>query len=201
MKVLKYLLKIFSYVFSYRMYYILKKLINKLYSYWILTNFKSISDTVLICRPFKLVGGEYISIGEHVGFGERGTLTAWKTEIIPQILIGNFTNIGDGFHITAVNEIIIGNGVLIGKHVTITDNSHGAVNGDELLTNPIERKLFSKGAVIIKDRVWIGDKVTILPKVIIGENSIIGANALVTKDIPANCIAAGVPAKVIKYIN
>lgn len=66
---------------------------------------------------------------------------------------------------------------------------------------PELRKLSSKGPVIIKDNVWIGDGVTILPGVTIGVNAIVGANSVVNKDIPDNAIAAGVPAKVIRYLN
>ncbi|MDR2406844.1 MAG: sugar O-acetyltransferase, partial [Bacteroidales bacterium] len=56
------------------------------------------------------------------------------------------------------------------------------------------------GSVVIEDNVWIGDKVTILPGVHIGYGSIIGANAVVTKDVPANCVVGGNPAKIIKVI-
>ena len=108
-------------------------------------------------------------------------------------------NIGDDCHITSSNKIVIGDNVLFGKKVTVTDNSHGRCdNLDELSFHPIIRDVFSKGAVIIKDRVWIGDKATILPGVTIGEGAIVGANSVVTKDVPDNCIVAGIPAKIIK---
>lgn len=54
--------------------------------------------------------------------------------------------------------------------------------------------------MIIKDNVWIGSDVVINPGVIIGENSVIGAGSLVTKSIPANCIAVGNPCKVLHEI-
>jgi acetyltransferase-like isoleucine patch superfamily enzyme len=65
---------------------------------------------------------------------------------------------------------------------------------------PTERKVISKGAVIIGENVWIGDKVTILPGVEIGNGVVIGANSVVTKDIPSYCVVGGNPAKVIKQL-
>ena len=88
----------------------------------------------------------------------------------------------------------------MGKKITITDNSHGKADIESLKYSPIKRRLFSNGAISIEDGVWIGEKVTILPGVTIGTNSIIGANAVVTSNIPANCVAVGIPAKVIKFI-
>ena len=92
----------------------------------------------------------------------------------------------------------MGNGVLTGRWVTITDNSHGETDYETLKMQPILRKLYSKGAVKIGDNVWIGDKVTILPNVTIGNGAIIAANAVVTRDIPPYSIVAGNPARIIK---
>jgi acetyltransferase-like isoleucine patch superfamily enzyme len=96
---------------------------------------------------------------------------------------------------------VLGNGVLTGRWLTITDNSHGKIDSESFLVPPVKRFLYSPGAVLVDENVWIGDKVTILPNVHIGKNVIIGANAVVTKDIPANCVAAGNPAKIIKVIH
>lgn len=103
-------------------------------------------------------------------------------------------------HITCANKIIIGDCTLLGKYVTITDNSHGDSVKGQLDIAPIRRPLYSKGPVIIGERVWIGDKVTILPNVQIGNGTIIGSNSVVTKDIPDNCITVGSPAKIVKFI-
>lgn len=101
-------------------------------------------------------------------------------------------------HITAINRITIGNDVLTGRWVTITDNSHGDTDYSTLQMRPVSRPLISKGPVLIGNNVWIGDKVTILPGVTIGEGAVIAANAVVTKDIPAYSVAVGNPARVIK---
>ena len=103
-------------------------------------------------------------------------------------------------HIGAINQIIIGDNVLIGSNVLITDHSHGINDDEDIDIAPSKRKLYSKGPVIIEDNVWIGENVSILPNVRIGKNSIIGANSVVLKDVPAYSIVAGNPAKVIKCI-
>lgn len=146
-----------------------------------------------------------ISIGQHSRIGRYAVITAWenfnKENYTPRIVIGNNCSIGEYVHITAIKSIIVGNNVLIGRRVTISDNSHG-VNESfaELQTPPNQRKLYSKGEVVIEDNVWIGDKATILAGVRIGFGSIIGANAVVTKDIPAFSIVGGVPARILRKI-
>ena len=52
----------------------------------------------------------------------------------------------------------------------------------------------------IKKNAWIGARVSILPGVTIGENAIVGTGSVVTKDVPDNCVAVGVPAKVVKRL-
>lgn len=165
---------------------------------------KHCGSKTIIKPPINLVGGKYIYIGSHSSIGSRGVLTAWDSykgeKYLPQILIGDNCNIGDDFHITAINKIKIGNNVLTGKKITITDNAHGKAEDIVFSIAPIDRKLFSKGEVIIGNNVWIGDKVTIVPGVKIGKNSIVGANAVVTKDVPENTIVGGNPARVLKVI-
>ena len=109
-------------------------------------------------------------------------------------------SIGEGCHITCANKIVIEDNALLGKYITITDNSHGDSVIDQLSIAPIRRPLNSKGPVIIGENVWIGDKVTILPNVKVGHGAIIGANSVVSKDIPANCVAVGIPAQIIRRI-
>lgn len=56
------------------------------------------------------------------------------------------------------------------------------------------------GDIVIEDNVWIGMEALILGGVTIGENSVVAARSVVTKDVPANCLVAGIPAKVVKKI-
>jgi acetyltransferase-like isoleucine patch superfamily enzyme len=196
--------RFWSYLYSYTLNKNIDRISNKLYSAWLSKEFKSLGHNSVITRKIHLLGAKYIAIGNNSNIGIRATLTAWdKFELYtfcPEITIGSNVSIGDDSHITAINKINIGDNVLMGKKVTITDNSHGKIDIESLLLSPLNRCWYSEGPVIIEDNVWIGDKATILPNVRIGKNAIIGANAVVTKDIPANCVAVGIPAKVIKII-
>ena len=141
-------------------------------------------------------------MGAFTKFGRHGILTAWKLSETqsPRLKIGCRCNFGDFNHITASNSIVIGDDVLTGRWVTITDNSHGSITHEHLLIPPLKRPIVSKGPVSVGNRVWIGDKATILPGVTVGEGAVIAANAVVTKDVPAYSMVAGNPAKVIKQI-
>jgi acetyltransferase-like isoleucine patch superfamily enzyme len=192
--------RLLSRFYTYRFSRIFEVIKVYFYSGWISYQFGSFGKHSVVKHLVYLRGGKYITIGNNVFIGTGGVITAWDSysndKFNPQIDIGNNVCIGEHCHITAINKIIIGNNVLTGMHVTITDNAHGE-NSDTHLP-PRLRPLNSYGDISIGDNVWIGDKVTILPNVHIGRNVIIGANAVVTKDIPDNCVAVGIPAKIIK---
>lgn len=103
-----------------------------------------------------------------------------------QILIGD--NCGfSGVSIVANKLVKIGDNVTVGADTIIGDRDD---HTDLYASEP--------RPVIIDDNVWIGMHCIVLKGVHIGENTIIGAGSVVTKNIPANCIAAGVPCKIIK---
>lgn len=108
--------------------------------------------------------------------------------------------VGDNFYantnctILDCAKITIGNNVLIGPNVSLYTPNH-AIDAEERKEG-FERSL----PINIGDNVWIGGSVTIVPGVTIGDNTIIGAGSVVTKDVPANVIAAGVPCRVIRSI-
>ena len=119
----------------------------------------------------------------------------------PKIVIGDNFSASEALHIAATNSITIGNDVLIGSKVLITDHLHGIYNsGEHSLpgTPPGLRPLTSDKSVLIEDNVFIGDNVCILPGVKIGFGSVVGANSVVTSDVPPHSIVAGSPAVVIK---
>jgi acetyltransferase-like isoleucine patch superfamily enzyme len=71
------------------------------------------------------------------------------------------------------------------------NNQHGIIRREDLPESE---------PVVIEDNVWIGSKTIILPGVRIGNHAVIGAGSIVTKDIPPRCVAAGNPARVIRYL-
>lgn len=91
-------------------------------------------------------------------------------------------------------KVTIGNNVLLGPNVSLYTPNH-ALDADERNAG-YEIPL----PITIGDNVWISGSVTIVPGVTIGDNVVIGAGSVVTKDIPANVVAAGVPCKVIRPI-
>ena len=88
--------------------------------------------------------------------------------------------------------IYIGDDCLIGHQVVIATLNHDL--------DPAHRKDLLPKPVKLGNNVWVGAHATILAGVTVGDNAVIAAGAVVTKDIPANTVAAGVPAKVIKTI-
>lgn len=142
-----------------------------------------------------------ISIGKSSHIQKHTSLAVWKgyiDNIKPFINIGSDCHIGAYNHITCINKIIIGDGFVSGRWVTITDNSHGRTDFNTLCVPVSQRPIVSKGSVIIGKNVWVGDKATILPGVTIGDGVVVGANSVVTKDVPPYCIVGGNPAKIIK---
>ena len=148
---------------------------------------------------------ENISIGQNfsaLSCFRIETFTSYENRTYnPKLIIGNNVSFNNDCHIGCINRIEIGNNVLGASRIYITDHYHGNITSDDLQYLPGKRPLSSKGPVIIEDNVWIGEGVAILPGVTIGVNSIIGANSVVNKDIPANCVAAGIPARVVKHLN
>lgn len=108
------------------------------------------------------------------------------------VTLGKNIYINHACTMLTIGKIIIEDDVLIGPKVNLISEGHP--------TDPKKRKALKVKPVIIKRNAWIGAGATILPGVTVGENSIVAAGALVNKDVPANTVVAGLPAKVIKEI-
>ncbi len=175
---------------------------NRIYSEIIKKAFNKCGEGFYIGSPAYIIGAHYMTIGDNFESLARLRLEAYDyvngIKYNPRIIIGNNVAINFDCHIGCINEVTIGNNVLIASKVYITDHFHGDTSLESLKVPPRERPILSKGPVIIGDNVWIGEGVTIMPNVKIGNNSVIGANAVVNRDFLPFSIIGGVPAKLIK---
>ena len=146
------------------------------------------------------------AIPGRIGCGLRNVLLPYKNgakvliwshthiDSPSKLTLGNNVSINRGCVLHAGGEIEIGNDVLIGPGVTIYSQNHNF----EDTSMPIVAQGYTCKKVTIGKNVWIGEYVAILPGITIGDGAIIGAMSVVSRDIPANSIAVGSPARVIK---
>lgn len=168
----------------------------------------------LIGRGFKIISPSNFSAGHHIWFKDYVSLLAagqislgdnnvlcervsiWSHE--KGVKIGTNVAIGIGSYICGTGGMIeIGNEVRIADSVRIYSFNHKY----NRVGVPIAKQGYTAKGIKIADNVWIGSGTVILDGVTIGSNSIIAAGSVVTKDIPKCCVAAGVPAKVIKRMD
>ena len=176
------------------------------------------SDTLkLIARTRELTREYYLSDYED---------TEKREAILRELLggIGENVEIDTPFHCDHGNNIFIGNNVIIGINCTFVDNAEIRIGNRVLIASNVQFYTSShpvlpqerlapdwkeKGTTFfrtyarpieIKDNVWIGGGSILLPGVTVGENSVIGAGSVVTRSIPANCVAVGNPCRVIRTL-
>lgn len=188
---------------DYRPYYIKKawyRLQHLYIRHKLAPQMKSLGTHPFIVKPWHIeIFGGPVRIGNHVtllGCSDKKTrLTVWTDrKEVPGITIGDHVLISPGVRISAANAISIGDSCMLASHVYITDSDwHGIY----------DRSMPPKGVscVTLEENVWVGDSAIVCKGVTVGKNSIIGAGAVVTSDIPANVIAAGNPARVIKHLD
>ena len=126
-----------------------------------------------------------------VGEGVR-IETPFYTDFGKNITVGNNVFINAGCKFQDQGGIIIGDGAFIGHNTVLATLDHDI--------DPEKRYILHPAPINIGSRVWIGANVVVTKGVTIGDNTIIAAGAVVTHDIPANVIAAGVPAKVLRAL-
>ena len=131
-----------------------------------------------------------------VRFGRRCVIDRhMNIEVHGRLSVGDRTIFGHHCTIAVHDSVEIGEDCLIAEMVSIRDHDHRT---DDLQI-PVRQQGMNVAGVRIGKNVWIGCKVTVKRGITIGDNAVIGANAVVTRDIPSNAVAVGVPAKVIRF--
>ena len=137
----------------------------------------------------------YVSYLEQL-FGRKlddvRILTPFICDFGNRVTFGKDVFVNHSAILSASGGIVFEDGVSVAPGVRIATINHDFNN---------RHTIYTYGKVVLKKNVWIGMNVTICPGVTIGENSVIAAGAVVTKDIPANVVAGGVPARIIKPLD
>jgi acetyltransferase-like isoleucine patch superfamily enzyme len=183
--------------------YILKRfdlLFQKWYvDYFLGPQFEYLGQGPTFMKPWHVeIFGGPVSLGNYATViatpDRKVRLTVWSDLMERgRIGIGDYCLISPGVRISAAKEILIGDNCMLAHGVFVTDSDwHGIYDRSQ----PIGQTF----PVLIGENVWIGDSAIICKGVRIGENSIIGAGSVVIRDVPANAVAAGNPAAVVKYL-
>jgi acetyltransferase-like isoleucine patch superfamily enzyme len=168
------------------------------------------------CRfyfPECLSAGDDVSIADD-GYlhclSDRGVRIGSRSSIDPRVWLhcggqpgrrgSGYFEMGSDSYIGANAVVGAGGGVMIGSHVLIGQsvNFHAEEHEFGDTTRLIRQQGVRYAPIVIEDNVWIGSKATILAGVTVGEGSVIGASAVVTKSVPRNVVALGVPARVVR---
>ncbi len=198
-------------------WFIIQKSIALLRGFRIITALKK-PQFLFLGRGVRLQGlahirfGKMVQIGDHVllsGFGKKGMHIGdhvWVgshsslkvsfsfNEQGDHIYIGKNVGIGEFAHLGGAGGLSIGDDCIIGPYLSCHPENH---NFDDIKKKIREQGVTRKGISVGKN-CWIGAKVTILDGVTIGDNCVIAAGAVVNKDMPANSVIGGVPARVIR---
>ncbi|MGY8858639.1 acyltransferase [Halioglobus sp. Uisw_031] len=138
------------------------------------------------------IGQSFTAIGEP---GNRVEVGVWGREVGQgRVVIGDCCLMSPGSRISASDEIILGDGVMLANGAYVTDSDWHTIY-DRMVREETAKP------VHIGNNVWLGDHSTVLKGVTIGDNSVVAARAVVTRDVPANVVVAGTPAKVVKQLD
>jgi acetyltransferase-like isoleucine patch superfamily enzyme len=150
--------------------------------------------------PLFFIGsGHLVDVGRdarvRVGRGVR-FMRGFEGRLYGEVEIGDGVVFSTGCTVSVHSRLRVGDNTGFAEWVSVHDNDHvvGA-RGDNF-----QGSGFVEAPIEIGANVWVGAKATILKGVTIGDNAVIGANSVVNRDVPANVVAAGVPARVIREL-
>lgn len=160
---------------------------------------QAVTRTIQLCVQMNATATDVDQVRQQLS-AIIGTDIDPTTTVLPPFYtnFGRFISLGKNVFINHacsfldIGGITIEDDVQIGPRVNLTSENHPL--------DPSDRKTVIPRPVVIKRNVWIGAGATILPGVTIGENAIVAAGAVVSRDVPANTVVAGIPAKVVKTL-
>lgn len=184
---------------------VLKKIFYKIFYFIMNRIYGNFGKGSKVIKPLYIAQKKHIFIGNCTTIYKNALIepiVRWddgncEKEFDPHITIEDNVWIGEGVHITCADKIVIGKGTSITAYCVITDISHSY---EDIRQSPGTQQIIVNSTFIGED-CFIGSGTKIMPGVTIGKHCIVGANAVVSKSIPDYCVAAGIPAKIIKRYN
>jgi maltose O-acetyltransferase len=132
-----------------------------------------------------------IRIGKRLSMRGRTTRVELGARRGGELTLGTRVYLNQGASVVASDSIVVGDRVRVGDHAAIHDSDYHAVSAD------VAPRV---APIVIGDDVWIGRNAIVMPGVGIGAGTVVAAGAVVTHSLPARCLAAGVPARVIREL-
>ena len=176
------------------------RLRRKAFTLLVRGGFRAFGHSSALEAPAQLLGLSHVSVGRDVYIGANSWLTFLGDSRSPArgIVIGDGVSVAGGLVLSALEEIVIEDHVLVGRFVHISDHTHA----HEETERPIlAQGLTEPAPVLIKSGAWLGQGVVVCPGVTIGKNAVVAAGSVVRADVPDYCLAAGAPAVVKRQLN
>jgi lipopolysaccharide O-acetyltransferase len=160
--------------------------------------FASFGRGTVLEPPIRLHGVGRIALGADVWVGGGSWLQVLDADGDGVALsLGDGTNLAGGCVLSAARSLTLGRHVLLARNVYVSDHSHAF----EDVTRPvISQGITGIAPVEIADGAWLGQNVVVCPGVRIGRGAVVGANSVVLEDIPDHAVAAGAPARVVRWL-
>ncbi|MQA83732.1 MAG: acyltransferase [Streptosporangiales bacterium] len=157
------------------------------------------TGSCLVFPTGSVFGEEWIHIGERTVVGPYVSLSAGMVPGLdlgsePIVRIGDRCKIGRGSHIVRHHSIEIGDDVITGPYVYVTDQNHGYADPDV----PIDRQWPTEDPVRIGSGTWLAAGAIVLPGTRLGRNVVVAAGSVVRGEFPDRCVVAGVPARIVR---
>ena len=154
------------------------------------------TDLRVVGPRYLQVSGPHISAGDHVHIMALADSPVRLAvfEGLGRIHIGDYCIVNPGVRISSASSVEIGQGCMLAMNCYLSDADW----------HDIHHRIFAPGRtapIVLGNNVWIGDSALVSKGVTIGENSVVGASSVVTKDVPANVVVAGNPAKVVTQLD
>ncbi|GJM21586.1 MAG: hypothetical protein DHS20C15_15010 [Planctomycetota bacterium] len=160
---------------------------------WHLRAWQQVGRRARVYGKPRVVNGGHMSLGERCTLFSNTATSEYATHPGGRLHVGDGVFLNYGVSISAHELVKIGAGSQIGSHAILMDNDYHKPGA---LDEPGE-----SAPIVLGERVWLGVRVTVLKGVTIGDDAVIAAGSVVTKDVPARCLAGGVPAKLLRRLD